>query len=119
MHQSLGLTLPQIPLDFVPLLPYFAFVFLVLSFSLWGGYLTLIAYDAGRVPRLQRQIVIGVSISGKLLLAGVHGLVWIGYMRYFAEWRQPDWLVVFSAAQAWWDCLLLGIYSCLVGWDLA
>jgi len=98
----------------VPTLPYFASLFLILSFSLWVGYLILVAYSVARIPRLLRQIVVGVSIGGKLVLAGMHGLIWVGYRRFFAEWRQPNWIIVFLAVQAWWDVLLFVVYWYLI-----
>ncbi|KAH8698053.1 hypothetical protein GQ44DRAFT_718526 [Phaeosphaeriaceae sp. PMI808] len=109
-----GTTAPKIPLDSTPMLPYFASLFLVLSFSFWVGYLIIITNNELHVPRLQRQILVRGSVSGKLILAGVHGLVWVGYRGSFAEWRQPNWLVVFLAAQAWWDVFLLLIYQYIV-----
>ncbi|EOA85863.1 uncharacterized protein SETTUDRAFT_161608 [Exserohilum turcica Et28A] len=105
-----GTAAPKVPLDTVPTLPYFASLFLVLSFSLWAGYLISVAYDVARVPRLLRQIVVGVSSGGKLALAGVHGLIWVGYRQFFAEWRQPNWVIVFLAVQSWWDVLLFVVY---------
>ena len=107
------LTTLQIPPDSVPLLPYFAFLFLVLSFSFWVGYLISIGYEVSRIPHLHHRIVVWGSVGGKLLLAGVHSLVWVGYMRFFAEWPQPNWVIVFLAAQAWWDVFLFVIYWCL------
>jgi hypothetical protein len=94
-------------------LPYFASLSLITSFCFWIGYLVFISYDAEGGPRVQRKIVIWASIVGKLILACSHIGFWVSYRYFFPELAQPNWIVVFLAAQAYWDFLLLLVYSSL------
>ncbi|PWY70822.1 hypothetical protein BO94DRAFT_266701 [Aspergillus sclerotioniger CBS 115572] len=96
-----------------PLLPYFASLCLTISLSFWVGYLIFILYDEAGGPTMQRKIVVGVSAVGKLVLAGAHIGVWLGYKYLGLGPRQPNWGLMFLAAQAWWDLLLFVVYSCL------
>ncbi|GLA66716.1 hypothetical protein AtubIFM56815_004200 [Aspergillus tubingensis] len=95
------------------LLPYFASLCLTISLGFWVGYLLFILYDGAGGPRMQRKVVIGASTVGKLVLAGAHIGVWMGYKYLLTGSKQPSWALMFLATQAWWDVLLLVVYSCL------
>jgi len=77
------------------------------------GYLIFISYDAAGGPKIQRKIVIQTSVVGKLVLAGAHVGIGLSYTYYFPNSAQPNWVLVFLTAQAWWDLLLFVLYSCL------
>ena len=64
-------------------------------------------------PRFLRNFVIGTSAFGKLILACAHIGFWLSYKYSFPDSAQPNWVIVFLAAQAWWDVLLLLVYSYL------
>jgi hypothetical protein len=95
------------------LLPYFASLSLIVSFVCWIGYLVSIAYDVASGPRIQRKIIIWTSVAGKLVLAGAHIGFWQGYRYFFLGAVQPNWALMFLAAQAWWDFMLHVVYRCL------
>lgn len=95
------------------LLPYFASLCLTISLGFWVGYLLFILYDGAGGPRMQRKVVIGASTVGKLVLAGTHIGVWLGYKYLLTGPKQPSWGLMFLATQAWWDVLLFVVYSCL------
>lgn len=97
-----------------PLLPYFASLCLVISLGCWVGYLVFIFYDVAGGPKIQRKFVIWMSAVGKLALAGIHIGVWLWYKSFFPVSTQPNWVLVFLAAQAWWDFLLFAVYPCLI-----
>lgn len=94
-----------------PLLPYIASLCLLMTFCVWVAYLVFIS----RHRTLQRTITVWTSILGKLVLAGMHAVVWYGYKRKYADLLQPNWLVVFLTAQAWWDLLVFIVACCLQG----
>lgn len=96
-----------------PLLPYFASMCLIISLGCWVGYLVFISYDAAGGPRIQRRIIIWTSFLGKVILAGAHVGFGILYKHSFPDSAQPNWVIVFLAAQAWWDFMLFLVYSCL------
>ena len=63
---------------------------------------------------LRRNVTIGVAVVGKLVLATAHMVIWQAYkMRYEGLWT-PNWVVVFMAAQAWFDVVFVGVN----GWVL-
>ncbi|KAF2798742.1 hypothetical protein K505DRAFT_295878 [Melanomma pulvis-pyrius CBS 109.77] len=111
--QSIFTPLDEIPPESAPLLPYFSSLSLIISFCLWVGYIVLVAKDVGSGPRIQRQIVVGASVFGKLILAVAHAAISYGYERSFPEAKKPNWMLMFLAAQAWWDVFLIGVNSCL------
>ncbi|PYI03236.1 hypothetical protein BO78DRAFT_399987 [Aspergillus sclerotiicarbonarius CBS 121057] len=86
-----------------------------MSLGVWLGYLMFILYDETGGPITQRKIVVGASAVGKLVLAGAHIGVWLGYKYLVQGPRQPNWGLMFLSAQAWWDLLLFAVYSCLRG----
>lgn len=96
-----------------PLLPYFASLFLLTSFIWWIGYLWFIRlHDAADGPdTLPRKVAVWASVFGKFVLAGVHFAASRWYAYAFPGLVQPNWLVVFLAAQAWWDVALWGVYT--------
>jgi len=111
--QSIFTPPDKIPPEFSPLLPYFASLSLTISFCFWVGYVILVAKDAGGGPWMQRQIVIGASVFGKLILAVTHAAISHSYERSFPDSAQPNWVLMFLAAQAWWDVFLIGVNCCL------
>ncbi|KAE8352426.1 hypothetical protein BDV28DRAFT_135157 [Aspergillus coremiiformis] len=105
-------TTPQLtPPASAPLLPYFASLCLLASFSCWVGYLIFILHDVASGPKLHRKIVVWISVVGKLVLAGAHAGFWLEYHHFFVGSAQPNWALMFLAAQAWWDFLLLVLSS--------
>jgi hypothetical protein len=98
-----------------PLLPYFASLCLVAGFCCWVGYLAFISCGATGGPRVQRKVIIWTSITGKLILAGVHIGSYLSYKNSYPDSTQPNWILVFLAAQAWWDFLLVIVCSRLRG----
>ncbi|OJZ83089.1 hypothetical protein ASPFODRAFT_141075 [Aspergillus luchuensis CBS 106.47] len=82
------------------LLPYFASLCLTISLGFWVGYLLFILYDGAGGPRMQRKVVIGASTVGKLVLAGAHIGVWLGYKYLLTGSKQPSWALMFLATQA-------------------
>ncbi|KAE8140104.1 hypothetical protein BDV38DRAFT_36592 [Aspergillus pseudotamarii] len=97
-----------------PLLPYFASLFLVLSFCSWIGYLVSILYDQDEIFLFQRKLVIWISVIGKVVLGVAHAVIWFEYKQFFPATKQPNWIIMFLATQAWWDLLLLmGYYPML------
>jgi hypothetical protein len=94
-----------------PLLPYFATLSIILAFGCWVGYLFFISYDSSTGPGALPRIIISTSIIGKLILGVAHLGFRFWYLRYYTV--QPNWVAAFLAAQAWWDLLLLTVYSCL------
>ncbi|RAK99599.1 uncharacterized protein BO80DRAFT_426298 [Aspergillus ibericus CBS 121593] len=101
------------PPESAPLLPYFASLCLTISLGVWLGYMIFILYDMAGGSITQRKIVVGASVVGKLVLAGAHIGVWLGYKYLVIGPRQPNWGLMFLAAQSWWDLLLLVVYSSL------
>ncbi|KAE8371598.1 hypothetical protein BDV26DRAFT_124665 [Aspergillus bertholletiae] len=101
------------PLEPAPLLPYFASLSLVLAFCSWIGYLVSILYDQDDISLFQRKLVIWVSVAGKLVLGIAHAVIWLEYKQFFPGTKQPSWIIMFLAMQAWWDFLLLIGYSML------
>ncbi|KAF7590978.1 hypothetical protein BBP40_002172 [Aspergillus hancockii] len=95
------------------LLPYFASLCLTISFGCWVGYLLFIIYDVVGDSETRSKIIIGFSIVGKVVLAGAHLGFWLGYKYSFQGSAHPNWLLMFMAAQAWWDFLLYVVYSWL------
>jgi len=94
-----------------PLLPYFATLSVILALGFWVGYLVFISYDDTGAPRVLRKAVISISIIGKFILGAAHLGLRSWYWRYYTV--QLNWVAAFVAAQAWWDLLLLIMYSCL------
>lgn len=78
---------------------------------MWIGSLVFVV--AGEW-RLERRIVVWIAVLGKFVLAGVHAGVACGYGKYYGHLRQPSWVLVFLAAQAWWDLCVLGVRWCLL-----
>jgi hypothetical protein len=104
----------QIPPESSPLLPYFASLSLIISFCFWVGYIILISKNDEFAPRMQRQIVVRASVGGKLILAAAHAAISYRYKMSFPDSKQPDWMLMFLAAQAWWDvCLIAVVKRCL------
>ncbi|BAE59644.1 integral membrane protein [Aspergillus flavus] len=101
------------PLEPAPLLPYFASLSLILSFCSWIGYLVSILYDRDDISLLQRKLVIWISVIGKVVLGFAHAVIWFEYKQFFPGTKQPNWIIMFLAMQAWWDFLLLIGYSML------
>ena len=63
---------------------------------------------------LRRNVTIGVAVVGKLVLATAHMVIWQAYkMRYEGLWT-PNWVVVFMAAQAWFDVVFVGVHGWVV-----
>ncbi|KAN0083475.1 hypothetical protein V8E54_002563 [Elaphomyces granulatus] len=91
----------------LPLLPYFATLSVILALGCWVGYLFFIAYDGAGSHRILRKTVITTSLIGKLILGVTH----LGFRYSYSV--HLNWVVAFLAAQAWWDLLLLIMYSCL------
>ncbi|KAE8360261.1 hypothetical protein BDV27DRAFT_134775 [Aspergillus caelatus] len=109
-----SLTIFQTLLGPAPLLPYFASLFLVLSFCSWIGYLVSILYDQDEISLFQRKLVIWISVTGKVVLGVAHAVIWFEYKQFFPGTKQPNWIIMFLATQAWWDLLLLmGYYPML------
>ncbi|KAL3474995.1 hypothetical protein BJX99DRAFT_230706 [Aspergillus californicus] len=99
-----------------PLLPYFAILCLSISFGWWIGYAILAFCDVVNGPKLQHRVIIWTSVVVKVALAGIHAGVSFWYQAFFHDSVQPNWVLVFLAAQAWWDLLLLGFcYSDVCG----
>ena len=43
-----------------------------------------------------------------------HAVIWFEYKQFFPGTKQPNWIIMFLATQAWWDFLLLmGYYPIL------
>ncbi|KAB8264372.1 hypothetical protein BDV32DRAFT_83526 [Aspergillus pseudonomiae] len=101
------------PLEAAPLLPYFASLSLILSFCSWIGYLVSILYDQDDLSLFQRKLVIWISVVGKVVLVVAHAVIWFEYKQVFPGTKQPNWIIMFLAMQAWWDFLLLIGYSML------
>jgi len=89
------------------LLPYFATLSVILALGCWVGYLFFIAYDGAGGHRILRKTVISTSVIGKLILGVTH----LGFRYSYSA--HLNWVVAFLAAQAWWDLLLLIMYSSL------
>ncbi|CAG5182718.1 uncharacterized protein ALTATR162_LOCUS10300 [Alternaria atra] len=97
-----------------PLLPYFASISLVISTCFWLGYLFFIANDGHGGSVLKRKITIGAAVVGKIVLAAAHVAIWQAYKMWYAGLVTPNWMVVFVAAQAWFDVVFVGVN----GWAL-
>ncbi|OCL03192.1 hypothetical protein AOQ84DRAFT_326356 [Glonium stellatum] len=101
------------PPAYAPLMPYFTSLCLLISFGCWIGFLWTVFYDDMNGSRVQRKVIIWTSVSGKLILACMHVVVWYSYKRSFPDSIQPNWVAVFLAVQAWWDMMLFVITVCL------
>jgi hypothetical protein len=62
---------------------------------------------------MQRQMVIRASVCGKLILAAAHVAISYRYEKSFPDSKQPDWMVMFFAAQALWDVCFITVICCL------
>lgn len=63
---------------------------------------------------MKRKITIGVAVVGKMILAAAHMVIWQEYKIWYEGLATPNWVVVFMAAQAWFDVLFVVIN----GWVL-
>jgi hypothetical protein len=95
-------------------LPYFASISLVVSTCFWLAYLIFIANDRDGGSALKRRITIGVAVGGKVVLAAAHVAIWQAYRTFYEGLQTPNWVVVFMAAQAWFDVAFIGV----TGWVL-
>lgn len=55
--------------------------------------------------------MVNTSIIGKFILGAAHFGFKYWYWHYYTV--QLNWVAIFLVAQAWWDVLLLIVYSCL------
>ena len=103
---------PDIPhTSSAPLLPYFASISLVVSTCFWITHLVFIAHDKESGSVLKRKITIGVAIVGKVVLAATHVAIWQGYKMWYEGLETPNWVIVFMAAQAWFDIVFVGVHG--------
>lgn len=51
---------------------------------------------------------------GKIVLAAAHVAIWQAYKIWYAGLLTPNWMVVFIAAQAWFDVVFVEVN----GWVL-
>lgn len=85
-----------------------------MSTCFWLGYLIFIANDRDGGSVLKRKITIGVAVVGKLVLAAAHVAIWQTYKMWYEGLVTPNWLVVFMAAQAWYDVVFVGVNGWVV-----